>query len=541
MWPHTRALVIVGAPTRRRARRWDWIGNRQCPRRAAVYLILASAPCEAAAGCRRRGASCGWPRPATACNGPGDCPRDPGVAPARAHARAGLSERQRRLTPRRPGEGGRVLTVAFCDQRLRCCAWGCLECPRAWARALAARHEADVCVLGESEACDGRRLCCPCPGWLPTEEAVSVPEASCVRRCGSAYMRRISSRRRMPGLSLLMHSSRPAPSKVARSGQPAGSPVMPTIWPSKPPSRRRRAHSSPFTTGIWLSMSTTSYRLPSVRMSRMASSPFTATSRITPSLRKIRSSMERRRMASSSTWSTRKSGGNWSVGLLEPAPVPRPPAATSRSVMSASVASGVALGRRSTSSQVAPLPRPGLDRRRREPLCIWSISRVMVSPRPVPPRPWSCPWPTCVKASPSFTVRSSSSVRPSPPSSTVTTRAGTGPASSSRASRTRTLPPDLAASVNLMALESTLLRHCCRRRSSPTKAALRSVGGRGSMARATPEDLAMAAKVWCAESKREARRKGAGTSMRRPESMRSKSSMSTTMPSMRLAHVLSVA
>mmetsp|Transcript_24070 Transcript_24070/g.62012 ORF Transcript_24070/g.62012 Transcript_24070/m.62012 type:complete len:270 (-) Transcript_24070:636-1445(-) len=185
----------------------------------------------------------------------------------------------------------------------------------------------------------------------------------------------------------------------------------------------------------------------------------------------------------------------------------------------------------------------------------------MVMPRPVPPRPCICPRPTCVNASLPLSLAWSSALRPTPVSLTSSTHVASGAggerlaaasgaavASSvstpswlpcSRHALTVTSPP---ASVNLSALLMPLLRHCCRRRTSPTRpsAPWAPPGDAMSSVRSlTSFESAIPLKVCVAASRRALTGKGLRTSTSRPESMRSKSSMSETMCCMSSEHVLS--
>ena len=80
----------------------------------------------------------------------------------------------------------------------------------------------------------------------------------------------------------------------------------------------------------------------------------------------------------------------------------------------------------------------------------------------------------------------------------------------------QTTPP---ASVNLSALETPLFRHCCRRSMSPINGTASSSAGSGRTWRETPLASAWPAKMLCAVVRRSDRKKGAGCSSRRPESM----------------------
>mmetsp|Transcript_4191 Transcript_4191/g.10799 ORF Transcript_4191/g.10799 Transcript_4191/m.10799 type:complete len:222 (+) Transcript_4191:540-1205(+) len=161
-------------------------------------------------------------------------------------------------------------------------------------------------------------------------------------------------------------------------------------------------------------------------------------------------------MASSSTCSTRKSGGK--VSCDEPTD-----AVGAVARRSGAGASGAA-GSSSCSEKVVPcpLPRESSPSRQWGPCCCRML-RTMVSPSPVPPLPCSMPRPTCVNASPFSSCSRSCGVSPMPESIT-----------SMRASqaRTRALSPlpfpsaSLAGVVEGAIVEGAIVR---RTRTEPPR------------------------------------------------------------------------
>mmetsp|Transcript_17074 Transcript_17074/g.46154 ORF Transcript_17074/g.46154 Transcript_17074/m.46154 type:complete len:288 (+) Transcript_17074:435-1298(+) len=111
-------------------------------------------------------------------------------------------------------------------------------------------------------------------------------------------------------------------------------------------------------------------------------------------------------------------GATASGTTLSPRPVPT--RAKSSSMTDPALA--VLWGRRLTRiSKVVPFPGPGESMYRVEPAWRSRSLRTMTRPTPVPPLPWSCPFPTCVKILPSRSTSSSSAVRPAPESTTRST------------------------------------------------------------------------------------------------------------------------
>mmetsp|Transcript_39312 Transcript_39312/g.97120 ORF Transcript_39312/g.97120 Transcript_39312/m.97120 type:complete len:205 (+) Transcript_39312:1128-1742(+) len=102
--------------------------------------------------------------------------------------------------------------------------------------------------------------------------------------------------------------------------------------------------------------------------------------------------------------------------------------------------------------------------------------------------------------------------------------------------RTVIAPP---GSVNLEALDKPLLRHCSSRRASPMNRSERALYGSSSNSSVIPLRATSGANATSASFKRRVRSNGRRTSVILPESMRSKSSMSETIPSMSLEQVRS--
>mmetsp|Transcript_23429 Transcript_23429/g.60274 ORF Transcript_23429/g.60274 Transcript_23429/m.60274 type:complete len:277 (-) Transcript_23429:350-1180(-) len=263
-------------------------------------------------------------------------------------------------------------------------------------------------------------------------------------------------------------------------------------------------------------------------MRRSASSPFTTASKGTLHLRKTRISNALRSMRSSSTCRTRKFGGNVRGPLHSSA------CSRAASLCARATSSGLALRSLSSMAHVVPWPLPAEESASVEPLCSSRMCRVITRPSPVPPRPCNCPCPTCVNGSPWLSVCTSLGVRPIPVSTTLTHTAASSPLPLTRM-RMVTRPP---RSVNLIALDTTLLMHCCRRVRSPTciVPSASTAHSTRSATSATPCSSALRPNVRTASSSSSLSTSGACTKISRPASIRSKSSMSETMFCARVEH-----
>mmetsp|Transcript_19806 Transcript_19806/g.46464 ORF Transcript_19806/g.46464 Transcript_19806/m.46464 type:complete len:290 (-) Transcript_19806:314-1183(-) len=158
----------------------------------------------------------------------------------------------------------------------------------------------------------------------------------------------------------------------------------------------------------------------------------------------------------------------------------------------------------------------------------------MLSPRPVPPRPCSCPRPTCWKTFPSRKVSNSLLLRPIPVSTTRTcTRAHPSRVCFVSLKVTETAP---RGSVNLRAFDMPLLRHWCRRFTSPMNTASLRLWSMGTKVSSTFLSSACELNTSSTPLVSWPSVKARCTSTSLPESIRSKSSMSFMMFSMVVTH-----
>mmetsp|Transcript_9552 Transcript_9552/g.28278 ORF Transcript_9552/g.28278 Transcript_9552/m.28278 type:complete len:237 (-) Transcript_9552:1629-2339(-) len=154
------------------------------------------------------------------------------------------------------------------------------------------------------------RCCGDTAALVPVTAFAQVECASDSRGCcpparSKAWSMRVATSS-MPSSVLSTHTDKPDSAKATRSGHPTTSPVIPTITPLKPISRKRRVASEPLHRGIWLSMTMRS-NCGCPRASRpatrsMAFCPSSATSHTRPCLEKRRTPSVICSIASSSTW-----------------------------------------------------------------------------------------------------------------------------------------------------------------------------------------------------------------------------------------------